>query len=190
MPLPHWPRCWDSRLCTPARGAGTQQFANALTPLLDAAGGKSIGSVGPAAAVNVTGQSGSATHVTVSGFAAQGSPKTIYAAPPDHHIVVVSGFTGHATAGATQSVGGTTYAAVTVDGWIASNALAADVATVMKSASDLYSAKCSSCHSLRPPNSYSAVQWPGVMKKQADNAGLDPGQTALILTYLQVQSGK
>jgi hypothetical protein len=27
------------------------------------------------------------------------------------------------------------------------------------------------------------------MKTQQDNAGLDPGQAALILTYLQIQSG-
>ena len=173
----------------PARGAGTQMFAGANTPVLDAAGGKNVGTLAPGAAVSVSGQSGSSTHVTVSGFAAAGSPATLFTSA-DKHIVVLSKFTGHAVPGATQSVAGTTYTAVTADGWVATNALVADVATVWKSASDMYAQKCGSCHSLRPANSYSANQWPAIMKTQADNAGLDPGQTALITTYLQVQSGK
>lgn len=174
----------------PASGAAGQQFAAGVTPLLDAANGKTIGSVNPAAVVNVRGTSGSMSHVTVNGFTAPGAPATVYAAPPDHHIVAVSGFSGHGAPGATQSVAGTAYTAVSVDGWVATNALVGDVATVLKSAADLYDQKCSNCHSLRPPNSYSASQWPAVMKTQADNAGLDPGQTALITVYLQIQSGK
>lgn len=170
-------------------GAATQRFATGVTPLLDAANGKTIGSVGPGAALTVVADSGGATHVTVTGFAAQSTPATVYAYT-DRHIVVLSGFTGKAVNGATQSVGGTPYVAVTIDGWVASNTLAPDAATVWKAASALYQQKCSTCHSLRPPTDYTANQWPALMKAQADNAGLDPGQTALITAYLQTQSGK
>lgn len=172
-----------------AGGAATQRFASGVTPLLDAANGKTIGSVGPGAALTVVADSGASTHVTVTGFAAQSAPGTVYAYA-DRHIVVLSGFTGKAVNGATQSVGGTPYVAVTIDGWVASNALAPDAATVWKAASALYQQKCSTCHSLRPPTDYTANQWPALMKAQADNAGLDPGQTALITAYLQTQSGK
>ncbi|MGA2392373.1 MAG: hypothetical protein ABSH03_03360 [Candidatus Lustribacter sp.] len=175
-------------LHAPASGA-TQRFATGLTPLLDAANGKTIGTVGPGAALNVIGESGAATHVTVTGFAAQSTPATVYAYA-DRHIIVLGGFSGKAVNGATQSVGGTAYVAVTIDGWVASNALAPDAATVWKAASALYQQKCSTCHSLRPPTDYTANQWPALMKVQADNAGLDPGETALITAYLQTQSGK
>lgn len=168
----------------PAAGAGTQRYANAVTPLLDASG-KTIGSVQPGAAVSVTGSSGSSSQVTIAGFAAANAPGTVYAYA-DRHIATVTGFTGNATKGATQNG----YVAVTITGAVASSALVPDVATVWKAASDLYSQKCSQCHSLRPATDYTANQWPGIMKTQADNAGLDPGETALILTYLQTQSGK
>lgn len=162
----------------PAGSAGTQRYTNAVTPLLDGAGGKPIGSVAPLAAVTVVSQSGSATHVTIAGFAAANAPGSVFAFA-DRRIVEVSGFTGKTAPGA-----------VTVDGWVATSALAADQATVMKAASDLYNQKCSTCHSLRPAGDYTANQWPAIMKTQADNAGLDPGQAALITTYLQIQSGK
>lgn len=170
------------------RAAG-QQFASAVTPLLDAAGGKTIGSLQPGAALDVAGQSGGATHVTLHGWSAQGTSAIVFASA-DKHIVELSGFTGHATSGAAQSSGGATYVAVTIDGWVASNALVDDVQSVWKNASALYAQKCGSCHALEPATSYSANQWPGLMKTQAGNAGLDPGQTALITTYLQVQSGR
>jgi hypothetical protein len=141
----------------PAAPAAGQRYAAAVTPLLDGAAGKPIGSIAPGAALDVAEQSGSATHVTLHGF------------------------TGKAAAGAAQ--------AVSVDGWVPTSALVDDLQTVWKSASALYAQKCSQCHALPPVNSYSANQWPAIMKTQADNAGLDPGQAALITTYLQVQSG-
>jgi hypothetical protein len=165
---------------SPIDSAPAQQFTSAVTPLLDAAAGKTVGSLAPGAALDVVGQSGSATHVTLHGWYAAGSTAIVYGFP-DKHVVTLSGFTGHATAGAAQ--------AVTVDGWVATNALVADVQTVWKAAAALYAQKCSQCHALQPVNSYSANQWPAIMKAQQDNAALDPGQAALILTYLQIQSG-
>jgi hypothetical protein len=165
---------------SPLPAAAAQQFTTAVTPLLDGAGGKSIGSLAPGAALDVVAQSGSSTHVTLHGWFATGSTAIVDTAP-DKHIVALSGFTGHGTAGAAQ--------AVTIDGWVATSALTADVQTVWKAAAALYAQKCGQCHALQPVNSYSANQWPAIMKTQADNAGLDPGSTALILTYLQVQSG-
>lgn len=169
-----------------AQSSGTQRYTNTLTPLLDGAGGKSIGSVAPGMAVTVVGQSGNATHVTLRGFSAQNVPGTVYTTPDNKHIVAATSFTGHATAG--PAAGG--YTAVTIDGWIATNALVENVQTVWQSASTLYAQKCGSCHALQPANSYSASQWPGIMKTQAGNAALDPGQTALLTVYLQVQSGR
>jgi trimethylamine-N-oxide reductase cytochrome c-type subunit TorC len=159
----------------PALGAGTQKYAAAITPLLDAAAGKTIGSVGPGTALTVVAQSGSSTHVTLQGVAAPGGFVYVSA---DKHIVELSGFAGKETSGA-----------VTVDGWVATNALVDDVQALWKSTADLYAQKCGQCHALQPVNSYSANQWPAIMKTQADNAGLDPGQTALITAYLQVESG-
>ena len=164
----------------PADGATAQQYTTAVTPLLDAAGGKPVGSLAPGAALDVVGQSGGSTHVTLHGFFATGSKAVVWSAA-DKHIVVLSGFTGQATAGAAG--------AASIDGWVATSALVADVQTVWKTAAALYAQKCGSCHALQPANSYSANQWPALMKTQADNAGLDPGQAALITTYLQVQSG-
>lgn len=165
----------------PVLGAPAQQYTSAVTPLLDAAAGKSIGSLAPGAALDVVGTSGGATHITLHGWFAAGSTAIVYSAP-DKHIVALSGFAGHGTVGAAQ--------AVTIDGWVATNALVADAQTVWKTAAALYAQKCGQCHALQPATSYSANQWPAIMKTQADNAGLDPGQTALITTYLQVQSGK
>ncbi|MEI9963418.1 MAG: hypothetical protein WDM92_00530 [Caulobacteraceae bacterium] len=171
----------------PAHGAGVQRYANALTPLLDAAGGKPIGSLGPGAAVDVIGQAGAATEVAVHGWSAASAPGTVFAAP-GQAIQAVSGFAGQAAPGATQTVGGATYTAVTVQGWVPTAALADDVQTVWTSASDLYAKSCSSCHALSQPTAYTAAQWPGIMATQADNAGLDEGQAALITAYLQAHA--
>jgi hypothetical protein len=171
---------FSALIVAPSRGAAAQRYTGGVTPLLDAAAGKAIGSLGPGAALDIVGQSGNATHVTLHGWFAAGSTAIVYSAP-DKHIVALSGFTGHATTGAAQ--------AVSIDGWVATNALVDDVQTVWKSAAALYAQKCGQCHALQPVNSYSANQWPAIMKTQADNAGLDPGQAALVTTYLQVQSG-
>jgi trimethylamine-N-oxide reductase cytochrome c-type subunit TorC len=172
----------------PIRSADAQQFVNAASPLLDAAAGKAIGALGPGTAVDVAGQSGSATQVTVHGYSLRGSGAVVFVSPAKQ-IVEVSGFTGQATAGAAQTVGGKAYVAVTVNGWVASSALVPDVQTVWSAAASLYSDKCSACHALQPAKTYKANEWPGFMKDHAANAGLDPAQTALITAYLQTQSG-
>jgi hypothetical protein len=174
---------------TPVRSASGPQYAGAVTPLLDAASGKTIGSLGPGTAVDVAGQSGSSTQVTVHGYSLHGSNAVVFTSPTKQ-IVEVSGFTGQALAGASQTVSGKAYTAVTVSGWVATSALVADVKTVWTAAASLYSDKCSACHALQPAKTYSANEWPGFMKTHAPNAGLDPGQTVLITAYLQTQSGK
>jgi hypothetical protein len=174
---------------TPIRGAGAQQFANAATPLLDAASGASVGTLGPGTAVDVGGQSGTSTQVTVHGYALRGANGTVFFSPAKQ-ILEVSGFTGHAAVGAAQTVAGKSYTALTVSGWVATSALVADVQTVWTAAAALYSDKCSACHALQPAKTYSANDWPGFLKTHSSNAGLDPGQTALITAYLQTQSGK
>jgi trimethylamine-N-oxide reductase cytochrome c-type subunit TorC len=173
----------------PARSAGAPQYAGAVTPLLDAASGKTIGSLAPGTAIDVAGQSGASTQVTVHGYSAHGSNAVVFTSPAKQ-IVEVSGFTGQALAGASQTVSGKAYTAVTINGWVATSALVADVKTVWTAAASLYSDKCSACHALQPAKTYSANEWPGFMKTHAPNAGLDPGQTALITAYLQTQSGK
>lgn len=172
-----------------AQSAPAQRYANALTPLLDAAGGKKIGNVAPGAAVTVEGTSGGSTHVTIKGFSPQSSAATVFTSA-DKHIIEISGFSGHATAGASQSSGGTAYTAVTVDGWVATSALADNLQSVLSAGAALFSAKCGSCHALPKTGDYNANQWPGIMKTQSDNAALDDAQAALITTYLQIQSGK
>jgi trimethylamine-N-oxide reductase (cytochrome c), cytochrome c-type subunit TorC len=173
----------------PALGAGAQKYASGLTPLLDGPSGNEIGSIGPGAAVSVIGQSGSASHITVTGWAQQGAGTIAYAAPPDRHIAVLSGFTGHAAPGATQTVGGTVYQSMTVSGWVPTSALVDNVQTVWSNAATFYSQTCAACHALPAANSYPASQWPALVRAQTANAGLDPAQAALITTYLQVQSG-
>ena len=170
----------------PLRAADAQRYAKVLTPLLDAAGGKSIGALAPGAAVTVTGQSGSATHVALPGWSAQGS--TAVVATPERPVVLVSGYSGHATPGAAKAANGVTYHAVTVDGWVASGALTDDVQTVWKSADALFKEKCGSCHALPAVNALTVKQWPAILKTQAVNAGLDAGEAALLTAYLQTHT--
>lgn len=169
-------------------GAATQQYAASLTPLLDAAGGTAIGSVGPGTALTITDQSGTVTHVTLQGFTARNAAGVVYTSP-SRHIVEVSNFTGAATKGATQTVGGTTYTAVTVDGWVATSALVPDQQTVVQNAFTLYSQRCSQCHTLQPPNIFKANEWPSVIKNHSPNPELTPAEAALITLYLQLKSG-
>lgn len=170
-------------------GAATEQYTASVTPLLSAAGGSTVGSLGPGTAVAVVGTSGTSTHVTVQGFTLPNAAAVVYTSP-SRHIVEVSNFTGHAAAGSTQAVSGTTYTAVTVDGWVATSALAADQQTVLKAASALYTQRCSTCHTLQPPDAYTANQWPAVIKNHSPDPGLTPDETALITMYLQVQAAK
>ncbi len=169
--------------------ADAQRYTKATTPLLDAAEGKTIGSLQPGTALDVLGQSGIATHVAVHGWSAQGASAIVFATP-DRHIVLLSGYTGKSNPSASQSVGGTVYQAVTIDGWAATSALVVDVQTVWKTAGELYAQKCGSCHELPATNSLSVNQWPAIMKTQAPNAGLDPNETALLTAYLQANSAR
>ncbi len=174
-----------------AHGTETEQqrYAGSLTPLLDAAEGKTIGSVLPGTAVNVVGESGTATHVVIHGWVAN-DVGAVVLQDPKQHVTLLTGFTGHSAAADTQAVGSTTYRAVTVDGWVATSTLVNEVETSWKHADDLLKQSCASCHALPEANAYSADQWPAIMKTQADNAGLDPNDTALLIAYLQRQSGK
>jgi trimethylamine-N-oxide reductase cytochrome c-type subunit TorC len=167
-------------------GAGEgQRYTSAIAPLLDAAGGKSIGSLQPGIAVDALGQSGTATHIAVHGWSAQGTNAVVFAAPM-RRIVLVSGYNGSGQGGATQTVNGTVYQEVTVDGWVTTAALADNIQTVWSRASALYADKCGGCHELPDINSLSVNQWPAIMKTQAVNAGLDANESALLTAYLQV----
>lgn len=166
------------------RAAGAQRYANALTPLLDAAGGKTVGELHPGAAVQVIGQSGTATHVAVQGWSAKGA-NGLLVATPDRHITLLDEYAGPAKPGSSQTVDGKVYQQVTIDGWVATSALVDDVQTVWKSASDLFAQKCGSCHALPAADSLSADQWPAIMKTQKVNAALDANETALLTAYLQ-----
>lgn len=170
-----------------AVAADAHRYTKAVTPLLDAAGGKPIGSLQPGIALDVSGQSGADTHVAVHGWSAQGANAVVFAAP-NRHIVLLSGYAGHSALGASQTVGGVVYRAVTVDGWAATTALVDDVQTIWKSAGDLYAQKCGTCHALPAVDSLGLNQWPGIMKTQAVNAALDPNETALLTSYLQMNT--
>ncbi len=171
----------------PLHAADAQRYTNAVAPLLDAAGGKPVGALQPGVAVDVLGQSGAATHVAVHGWSAQGASAVVMAAP-NRHIVLINGYTGHAAPGTSQTVNGTAYQAVTVDGWAASNVLVDDVQTVWKSAADLYAQKCAACHALPAVSALGVNQWPVIMKTQASNAALEPNETALLTAYLQAHT--
>jgi hypothetical protein len=167
--------------------AAAQQYTATVTPLLAAASGSTIGSLGPGAAVTVVGQSGTVSHVTLQGVTAPNAPGFVYTSPA-RHIVEVSNFSGHAATGSTQAVSGTTYTSVTVDGWVATSALAADQQTVLNAAGTLYNQRCSACHALQPPDAFTANQWPATIKNHSPNPGLTPDETALITLYLQVKA--
>lgn len=164
-----------------------QRYVSAVTPLLDAAGGKPIGSLRPGTPVDALGQSGAATHIAVRGWSAEGTDAVVFAAPA-RRIVLVSGFSGRGQGGAAQTANGTVYREVTVDGWVATAALAGEVQTVWKRAAALYADKCGGCHELPDVNSLNVNQWPAIMKTQAANAGLDANESALLTAYLQVNT--
>lgn len=173
---------------TATYGANAQRYASVLTPLLDKADGEPIGSLAPGAALEVLGQSGSATHIALHGWSKDGASAIVYLAPTQH-VVVLSGFTGHGTPGATQAEGGITYHAVTIDGFVSSSALVDNVQTVWKHAADVFSRNCATCHALPKPDSMSADQWPAILKTQQSNAGIDAKDTALLAAYLETKSG-
>lgn len=170
-----------------ADAAETQRYTDAVTPLLDAAGGKPIGSLQPGIAVEALGQSGAATHITVHGWSAQGANAAVFAAPT-RRIVLVSGYSGPAQGATSQTVNGAVYQEVTVDGWVTAAALVDDVQVVWKRAAALFADKCGGCHALPDINSIGVNQWPAIMKTQAANAGLDANENALLTTYLQMNT--
>ena len=170
----------------PVRGVGNQQFVTALTPLLDGPSGNTVGSVRPGAALDVAEQSGSATHITVHGWTTPKAAGTLYSAP-DKHIIELTGLKARGTPGSTQTVGGTVYTAVSVDGWMASSMLVADMQPAWTAAASLYQQKCSTCHSLPAVDSNATDDWPDIMQTWAPSANLDAAQTALLTAYLQTQ---
>jgi len=172
-----------------AHGAGLTRYTNAATPLLDVTSGKPMGSLGPGVALDVLGRSSATTHVAVHGWSMHGANAIVFAAP-DRHIVLLSAFAGHVTLGTSQNIAGVLYDSLTIEGSVANSALADDVQALWNNARDLYVQSCGSCHALPATNAYSANQWPAILKTQAPNAGLDAEQTALLTTYLQVQSGR
>lgn len=171
----------------PARGAGEQLFASALTPLLETAAGSSIGSVSPGTLLDAAEESEGQTHVTLHGWSSPKTAGVVYVAP-DRPIVELRAFKGHASSGAAQTVGGTTYTAVTIDGWIATTALVPDIQPVWSNAAALYAQRCGTCHAVPDPASNSLGDWPEIVGTWAPSANLDPAQTALITAYLQAQS--
>ncbi|MGA7328472.1 MAG: hypothetical protein WBX25_29280 [Rhodomicrobium sp.] len=169
----------------PAGASEAQRYAVAITPLLDAARGKPIGSLQPGIAVDVLGQSGAVTHIALHGWSAQGTNAVVFSSPA-RRIVLLSGYSGQGQGGARQTANRTVYQEVTVDGWVETAALVDNVQTVWQGAAAIYAEKCGGCHELPDINSLGVNQWPAIMKTQAANAGLDANESALLMAYLQV----
>jgi hypothetical protein len=77
---------------------------------------------------------------------------------------------------------------VELSGFVEGNALTPDQDSIWAQAQALYSARCGTCHALRPVDEFTSNQWPPIVKSMAKRAALQPEQAELITQYLQTHA--
>ena len=175
----------------PATSATSTRYALTSVALLDAPGGKTIGTITPGTAATVDAQQSGASKVTIAGFAPSGSGSLLYAAA-GQRILLVGAMNASAAKlalnGTPHDVGGAPWRAATVQGYIGDSGLGNSATPVWKAAQTLFAARCSTCHALPAETAYAPNAWPGLVKAMVHNAGLSADQTVLITKYLQTVS--
>ncbi len=163
-------------------------YALHATPLFAGASSSQIaGSVTPGTPLDVTGPAANGrTPVSIAAWSQQGDATTLVVAQGQRIVLATLTAAARPTVVSTSKDSyGNTWSKVQFSGFVATNALTADQATVWAAASTLYAARCSVCHALHKPGEFTANQWPSIIKTMSKNAALQPAQTALITQYLQ-----
>lgn len=166
-------------------------FANSLVPLYaDAQGSVVLGTISPGTPLQTSG-GGARSAVTLDGWSPDGAESVVDAAVGQR--VVLATMSAPAIAhrnvlDQTTDAYGSKWSHVQFTGYVDATHLVPNVDTVWQSAKQLYSTRCSACHSLHSPSEFTANQWPGILQVMGKNAALDPSQAALITHYLQAHA--
>ncbi|HLJ58726.1 MAG TPA: hypothetical protein VKZ50_03235 [bacterium] len=170
--------------------AGKTAYTAGTAQLRKDPGGAVVGTLTPGTPVSVTESRGTDAHVSVQGWSAAGSNTVVAAVGVRIALANLSApdQAQRQTGSQTKDSYGTVWTQVTISGWVAANALTADVQTVWTHGRQVYEAHCSTCHSLYATDQYTANQWPGNIQNMADRAGLSGDDLSLVLKYLQTHA--
>ncbi len=170
-------------------------FTQNVTPLYASVQGKEvIGSISPGTAVALNGapqRAGARDGVSVDGWSAQGAESVVDVAVGQRIVLTTlsaEAVSQETTIETQRDSYGTVWKHVKLAGFVGSEHLVPDVATVWTSAQKLYSTRCTACHALHAPTEFTANQWPGVLRTMVRNAALDPEEAALVTRYLQAHA--
>ena len=170
--------------------AGKTAYSSGTAQLRKDPGGAVVGTLTPGTPVSVIESRGTDAHVSVQGWSSAGSNTVVVAVGQRIALANLSApdQVQRQTGSQTKDSYGTVWTQVTISGWVAANALTADVQTVWTHGRQVYEAHCSTCHSLYAADQYTANQWPGNIQNMADRAGLSGDDLALVVKYLQTHA--
>jgi trimethylamine-N-oxide reductase cytochrome c-type subunit TorC len=169
-----------------ATGA-TTFIGKPLAPMAPAAGSPAFATLYVSTPVAVVGKAGGATHITaklwLKGDAVDAG--ALFAARDGLE-------TGHLSAAlpanAKPGASANGWTQVTLDGFVAGEAVVPALDAVWDDADTLYQFSCGGCHQLYAPAAYSPTQWQTEMGTMTTPSHLRPDEAMLVLKWLQTSS--
>jgi len=168
-----------------AASGATTFIGKPMAPMAAAAGAPAFATLYVSAPVAVVAQAGAATHITAKLWMKGEAPSVgpLFTARDGLEI-------GRLTVAANAKPGLTAsgWTQVTLDGFVAADAVVPALDSVWDDADTLYQFNCGACHQLYPPIAYSPTQWQTELATMATSSHLRPDETVLLLKWLQTSA--
>lgn len=171
--------------------ASTMMFAGSAflmknAPLYgDTSGGSALGELIVSSEVKELSKSGDFTEVEFTGYAPEGSTIAYEKAGVLMKGLEVSDASSFKVLGQKKDEYDTVWLNVSVKGFVKSDALGADKASILNAGKTLFQSKCGTCHALHPENEFEPNVWPSILEAMSAQAGLSSAERYSIEKYLQ-----
>jgi hypothetical protein len=186
-PVQPFPTKPAGRMLVPALSGRPVYTATAVS-VSASPGGPSVGTLDAATPVRTADEQAGQLQVEANLFRTAESPAVLYQDParlirggrlsaPD--AAVESG---------TVSVGGTSWQAVRLVGWIPSGSTSEDLGDLWLRASITYARACGHCHSVHAPSEFTASAWVGRFRSMVPRTTLTESQADFVLKWLQTHA--
>jgi hypothetical protein len=168
---------------------GEALYVTATSTPFEGPDGATLGQLTLATKVTAIEDQGDATLVELVGWSMEAGPSVVFYSQDKRIQVATLTEEGQAAREILETMEdefGTTYAQVRVRGTVASADLAATPEDIWAAGRDVSASACGGCHTVHPPEDFTANQWPGTISSMVPSfVSLPDDELELLTKYLQ-----
>jgi trimethylamine-N-oxide reductase cytochrome c-type subunit TorC len=146
----------------------------------------------PASPVKVLKIDGQWLQVEISGWQQQGAERMLYAMQGKRIFTAALGPAAvdkvQKEAAVTDQDSGLVWAPAKITAWIGKDGMLSDIKQLWDYGAQMYSANCTACHALQPPDHFLANQWIGNLNAMRPRVSLADEQVRFLQKYLQMHA--